>query len=98
MSDLVYVSIDAAKNSFEVSMTGELETLSLSNVEAGHAELGQLLTPLARRLVLLEATGGYKQDLALAAAGLRVSVISPHQTRNFARCTGRLAKTDCLVT
>lgn len=96
MSELVYVGIDVAKNSFEVAVTGEVQTLNLSNDEAGHAELCQLLVPLAPRLVLLEATGGYEQDLALAlaAAGLRVSVVNPRQARDFARCTGKLAKTD----
>ena len=96
MSEPVYVGIDVAKASFEVAVTGEVQTLSLGNDEAGHAELCQLLTPVAPRLVLLEATGGYEQDLALAlaAAGLRVSVINPRQARDFARCTGKLAKTD----
>lgn len=96
MNELVYVGIDVAKNSFEVAVTGEVQTLNLSNEEAGHAELCQLLIPLAPRLVLLEATGGYEQDLALAlaAAGLRVSVINPRQARDFARCMGKLAKTD----
>jgi transposase len=85
-----------AKNSFEVAVTGESQTLSLGNDEAGHAELCQLLNPLAPRLVLLEATGGYEQDLALAlaGAGLRVSVVNPRQARDFARCVGKLAKTD----
>jgi transposase len=96
MSEPVYVGIDMAKSSFEVAVTGESQTLGLSNDEAGHTELCQLLIPLAPRLVLLEATGGYEQDLALAlaAAGLRVSVVNPRQARDFARCTGKLAKTD----
>ncbi len=91
MSESVYVGIDVAKSSFEVAATGEAQTLSLGNDEAGHAELCQLLMPLSPRLVLLEATGGYEQDLALAlsAAGLRVSVINPRQARDFARCMGR---------
>lgn len=88
-----------AKSTFEVAATGEAQTLSLGNDEAGHAELCQLLVPLSPRLVLLEATGGYEQDLALAlsAAGLRVSVINPRQARDFARCMGKLAKTDTLL-
>lgn len=96
MSEPVYVGIDMAKSSFEVAVTGESQTLCLSNDEAGHTELCQLLIPLAPRLVLLEATGGYEQELALAlaAAGLRVSVVNPRQARDFARCTGKLAKTD----
>ncbi len=96
MSELVYVGIDIAKSSFEVAVTGELQTLNLANDEAGHAELCQLLVPLAPRLILMEATGGYEQDLALAlaGAGLRVSVVNPRQARDFARCVGKLAKTD----
>ncbi len=96
MSEPVYVGIDIAKNSFDVAVTGETQTLNLGNDEAGHAELCQVLAPLAPRLVLLEATGGYEQELALAlsGAGLRVSVINPRQARDFARCVGRLAKTD----
>lgn len=96
MSEPVHVGVDMAKNSFEVAVTGESQTLNLANNEAGHAELCQLLIPLAPRLVLLEATGGYEQDLALAlaGAGLRVSVVNPRQARDFARCVGKLAKTD----
>ena len=68
MSELVYVGIDIAKGSFEVAATGESQTLNLANDEAGHAELCLLLAPLAPRLILMEATGGYEQDLALALA------------------------------
>jgi transposase len=44
----------------------------------------------------MEATGGYETAVAsaLAAAGLRVAVVNPRQVRDFARATGRLAKTD----
>ena len=90
MSEPVYVGIDVAKGSFEVAATAESQTLTLDNDEAGHAELYQLQ-------VLLEATGGYEQELAMslaAAAGPRVSVIDPRQARDFARCTYWLAKTD----
>jgi transposase len=47
-------------------------------------------------LVVLEATGGFERTVvgALAAAGLPVVVINPRQVRDFARATGRLAKTD----
>ena len=96
MSELVYVGIDVAKSSFEVAVTGQSQTLNLANDEAGHAQLCQVLAPLAPRLILMEATGGYEQDLALAlaGAGLRVSVVNPRQARDFARCVGKLAKTD----
>ena len=58
MSELVYVGIDVAKSSFEVAVTGQSQTLNLANDEAGHAQLCQVLAPLAPRLILMEATGG----------------------------------------
>jgi transposase len=47
-------------------------------------------------LVIVEATGGFERTVvgALAAAGLPVVVVNPPQVRDFARATGRLAKTD----
>ena len=47
-------------------------------------------------LVVLEATGGFERTVvgALAAPGLPVVVLNPRQVRDFARATGRLAKTD----
>jgi transposase len=47
---------------------------------------------------VLEATGGYEQVVSagLAAAGLPVAVVNPRQIRDFARATGKLAKTDRL--
>ena len=55
----------------------------------------QTLGPAA---VVLEATGGLEVPLAsaLAAAALPVAVVNPRQVRDFARATGRLAKTDAL--
>jgi transposase len=48
--------------------------------------------------VVLEATGGFEGPLAaaLATATLPVVVINPRQVRDFARATGKLAKTDTL--
>ena len=50
------------------------------------------------QLIVLEATGGYEIPVtaALAAAELPVVVINPRQVRDFARPTGRLAKTDSI--
>ena len=48
--------------------------------------------------MVLEATGGLEVPLAsaLAAAALPVAVVNPRQVRDFAKATGRLAKTDAL--
>ena len=47
---------------------------------------------------MLEATGGLESAVAgeLVAAGLEVTVVNPRQVRDFARATGRLAKTDAI--
>jgi transposase len=49
-------------------------------------------------LIVLEATGGLERLVAaaLALAGLRVAVVNPRQVRDFAKATGRLAKTDAV--
>ena len=47
-------------------------------------------------LVIVEASGGYERPLteALAKAGTDYARVNPRQAREFARATGRLAKTD----
>jgi transposase len=47
-------------------------------------------------LVVLEASGGYERPLteALARSGTDYARVNPRQAREFARATGRLAKTD----
>lgn len=46
--------------------------------------------------VLVEATGGYEKTLVenLIAWNVPVSVVNPRNVRDFAKATGRLAKTD----
>jgi transposase len=61
-------------------------------------ELAQRLTEIQPEVVVMEATGGDKMTAAseLAAEGLPVAVINLRQARNFAKSTGKLAKTDSL--
>jgi transposase len=49
-------------------------------------------------LIVLEATGGYERSLVaeLASAKLPVVVSNPRQIRDFAKATGKLAKTDAI--
>ena len=49
-------------------------------------------------LVVLEATGGLELSVAsaLTVAGIAVAVVNPRQVRDYAKATGRLAKTDRL--
>jgi len=58
--------------------------------------LAERLSALTPSLVVLEATGGYQAAVAaeLAAAKLAVAIVNPRQVRDFAKATGKLAKTD----
>ena len=48
--------------------------------------------------IVLEATGGREIPVAsaVAVAGLPVAVVNPRQVRDFAKATGRLAKTNAI--
>ena len=54
------------------------------------------MKPYAPKLVVMEATGGYEAAVAasLATAGFALAIINPRQARDFAKATGKLAKTD----
>jgi len=95
MSQPVFVGIDVAKDTVEV-VCSDASSQSFTNNEAGHAKVLRWLARKSVALLVLEATGGYEQAcaVALAAAGLPVSVLNPRQARDFARAMGRLAKTD----
>lgn len=95
MSQPIFVGVDVAKDTVEVACS-DASAHSFTNNEAGHAKLVRWLARKAVALLVLEATGGYEQGcaVALAAAGLPVSVLNPRQARDFARAMGKLAKTD----
>jgi transposase len=92
----VFVGVDVAKDRLDVHVLPSGEALAVPNNDAGALQLTTILAGLSPALVVLEATGGYEARLAadLAAAGLPVAVVNPRQVRDFARATGRLAKTD----
>ena len=93
-----YVGIDLAKTSIDVAVRPEGGAWRMPHDEAGIEELVSRLETLKPAIVLLEATGGLELTLvaALAAAKLPVVVVNPRQVRDFAKATGKLAKTDAL--
>jgi transposase len=92
------VGIDVAKATLDVQVRPSDERWSVANDEAGIRTLVEQLRAVAPTQVVLEATGGYELAVvsALAAAALPVVVVNPRQVRDFAKATGRLAKTDRL--
>lgn len=92
-----FVGIDVSKDHLDVALRPGT-AFRVPNDPAGHAGLAARLLPLAPELVVLEATGGLELPAAaaLAAAGLPVAAVNPRQARDFAKATGRLAKTDAI--
>lgn len=91
----VYLGIDIAKATLEVAGPGL--RLPVPNTAEGHAQL--LAAALALRTpvhFVCEATGGYERRLvaSLLAQDCAVSLLNPARVRQFAKATGRLAKTD----
>ena len=92
----VFVGIDVSKDWLDIAV---LPSDEYSRVPYGRRHVARLVEEmigLEPVRIVLEATGGYELDIAaaLSDAGLPVCVINPRQSRDFARATGELAKTD----
>jgi len=96
--DPIYIGIDVAKAQVDVAVHPTGMRWQALYTEEGVQELISRVEALQPTLVLLEASGGLEIPLvaALANAHLPVVVVNPRQVRDFARATGRLAKTDSL--
>lgn len=93
------VGIDVSKEHLDVAIRlgpDEVETRRFDNAPGGIDRLEEKLRERDPEKIVLESTGGYERPVAaaLGAADLPVAVVNPRQTRDFARATGRLAKTD----
>ena len=96
MEAAVFVGIDISKIRLDVALRPTGSAFTVSYDETGITTVVQRLRTLSPSGIVLEATGGLEVLLsgALATAGLPVAVVNPRQVRDFARATGRLAKTD----
>jgi transposase len=90
------VGIDVSKKQVDVYCLPSRESERVLRSDDALKDLSERLTLLSPERVVLEATGGLETLVAahLGAAGLPVAIVNPRQTRNFARATGRLEKTD----
>ena len=96
--EATYVGIDVAKAQVDVAVRPTDDRWEVPHDEAGVRQLVSRLKTLEPVMVLLEASGGLELPLvaALATDELPVVVVNPRQVRDFARATGKLAKTDSL--
>jgi transposase len=91
-----FVGIDVSKKTLDVVNLHGGEHQSFTNDSRGIETIAEQLVPLGPELVVMEATGGYERELAIALvlAGLPVAVVNPRHVRDFAKAVGKLAKTD----
>jgi len=93
---VTFVGIDVSKKQWDVCLRPTGKVCKFTADEIGLQRLRELLQPLGRCLIVVEASGGYEKRLAaeLIEAGHDVARVNPRQVRDFARSLGRLAKTD----
>jgi len=94
----VYAGVDVSGSALDVAFRPEGRVLRVENNEEGIGKLCKLLRKASPGLVAMEATGGLETLAAtvLSLKGFSVAVVNPRQVRDFARSTGRLAKTDAI--
>jgi transposase len=92
----LFVGIDVSKAYLDSATRPAQKADRDPNDPAGVAAVVARLSPLAPALVVVEATGGLELPLvaALQVAGIPVAAINPRQARDFAKASGRRAKTD----
>jgi len=95
MAEPIFVGIDVSKLTLDIALSSG-EYWSCANREGDFQALIERLKSLKVELIVLEASGGYEGAVtgSLAAANLPVVVVNPRQVRDFAKATGKLAKTD----
>jgi len=89
------LGVDVAKDWID---TFDLATGKARRIETRPAALKAFAAKAQGGLVVFEASGGYERPLmeALEARGVGYARVNPRSAREFARATGRLAKTDTL--
>lgn len=94
----VFAGIDVSKRALDVALRPSGISWRSTNDETGIQDVVERLQGERPAVIVLESTGGLERRVvaSLALAGLPVAVVNPRQVRDFAKATGRLAKTDAL--
>lgn len=93
-----YVGIDVSKEALDLAVHTRHEIRRFANTGTGISNIIRHIMKLGPILVVMEATGGYEISLAaaLGEVGIPTAVVNPRQVRQYARSTGKLAKTDAI--
>jgi len=92
------IGIDTSQSALDIYVRPGDHFQSFENTDKGVKAAIRFIKPFKPTRVLIEATGRLEMGFFCAAdkAGLPVCVCNPVQVRQFAKATGRLAKTDKL--
>jgi transposase len=87
------IGVDIAKDWIDIH---RLSSGQSKRIASTGSALARFAAQSTGSLLVLEASGGYERPLTevLAEAGVPFARVNPRQAREFARATGRLAKTD----
>ena len=98
MSSEAYIGVDVSKDLLDVKVLPSNEVQQFSNDDPGVKKLITFVIKVDPQLIVFESTGGLEMLAvsSLIEKHLPVVVINPRQIRDFAKATGRLAKTDSI--
>ena len=96
MNSELFMGIDVSQLNLDVNLLPDGQNQRFANNETGIAQLLKFVKATDPALIVLESTGGL-ETLAvsiLSAQQYPVVVVNARQVRDFAKATGKLAKTD----
>lgn len=96
MNSEIFIGIDVSQSNLDVNVLPDQQSNQFANNEAGVGDLVKFVKTLDPALIVFESTGGL-ETLAvsiLSAKQYPVVVVNARQVRDFAKATGKLAKTD----
>jgi len=98
MNSEAYVGVDVSKDLLDIKVLPSNEAQQFSNDDSGIKKLIKFLKKIDPALIVFESTGGLEMPAvsSLIENHLPVVIINPRQVRDFAKATGRLAKTDLI--
>lgn len=98
MGQETYAGIDVSKDHLDLAILPSREKGQYSNDEGGISKLIARLKKLSPELVVLEPTGGFEAlvSASISAEGIAVAIVNARQIKEYARATGKMAKTDKL--
>lgn len=98
MNSEAYIGVDVSKDLLDVKVLPSNKAQQFSNDDPGIKKFITFIKKIGPQLIVFESTGGLEMLAvsSLVEKHLPTVVINPRQIRDFAKATGRLAKTDSI--